>query len=80
MRLGDIFTRWVEMGYRREGGVEVPGTFSHRGGIVDIFPPSSDMPSRIELWGDEIESIRLFDPASQRSVGNVDQVAVYTCP
>ena len=74
--LAQLFSRWVALGYRREEGVEVPGTFSNRGGIVDIFPPSFPLPARIEFAGDEIESIRLFDPISQRSVRMVEQVEV----
>ena len=76
VRLDELFSRWVDLGYQREEGVEVPGTFSQRGGIVDIYPPSSDLPARIELLGDEIESIRTFDPISQRSVGAVESVSV----
>ena len=76
VRLAELFSRWVGLGYQREEGVEVPGTFSHRGGIVDIYPPSSPLPVRLELWGEEIESIRLFDPASQRSLRTVDSVSV----
>ena len=74
--VSQIFSRWVDLGYQREAGVEVPGTFSSRGGIVDIYPPSSDLPARIELLGNEIESIRLFDPASQRSVEAVDRISI----
>ena len=76
VRLADLFSRWVGLGYQREGGVEVPGTFSHRGGIVDIFSPSSELPARIELLGDEIDNIRLFDPLSQRSVRGTDRVSI----
>ena len=76
VQLGELYSRWVALGYQREEAVEVPGTFSQRGGIVDVFPPSYEMPFRMELWGDEIESIRLFDPSSQRSVGVVEQARV----
>ncbi len=55
-------------GYLREDPVSETGEFSHRGGIVDIFPPSYQNPVRIEFFGDEIESIREFDPSSQRSI------------
>ncbi|MBT4340978.1 MAG: hypothetical protein HOD62_02765, partial [Chloroflexi bacterium] len=58
---------WVEMGYIHEPTVEIPGTFSRRGGILDIFPVSSESPVRIELFDDEIESLRFFDPGTQRS-------------
>ncbi len=58
---------WVENGYRPETVVEDPGTFSRRGGLIDVFPPNLLRPVRIELFGDEIESLRLFDPTTQRS-------------
>ena len=76
VQLAELFSRWVAIGYQREEAVEIPGAFSQRGGVVDVFPPSSPLPYRVELWGDEIESIRLFDPASQRSVGTVDKAEV----
>ena len=76
VRLGELLTKWVDLGYQREEGVEIPGTFSHRGGIVDVYPPSFSLPVRIELWGDEVESLRFFDPASQRSVRPVDKVDI----
>ena len=74
--LAELFSRWVALGYQREEAVEVPGTFSHRGGIVDIYPVSSHLPARIELLNAEVESIRLFDPISQRSVRMVERVGV----
>ena len=49
------------MGYERVGQVEMPGQFSVRGGIVDIYSLTEENPWRIELWGDEIDSIRTFD-------------------
>ncbi len=52
------------------------GTFSRRGGIIDIFPMAAERPARLEFFGDEIESLRLFDPASQRSDEEVDQVVI----
>ena len=76
VQLAELYSRWVALGYQREEAVEVPGAFSQRGGIVDVFSPSHHLPFRVELWGDEIESIRLFDPASQRSVGVVAQADV----
>jgi len=68
--------QWVEMGYVHEPTVEIPGTFSRRGGILDIFPVSRDRPVRIELFDDEIESIRHFDPGTQRSAGKVRIVTI----
>ncbi|MDH4208939.1 MAG: transcription-repair coupling factor, partial [Anaerolineae bacterium] len=56
------------LGYQRVPVAEKPGDFSVRGGIVDVFSPHLDQPVRIELFGDEIASLRLFDPTTQRSV------------
>ncbi len=68
----------VAMGYEKNYQAEAPGQFSIRGGIVDIFDLTSDNPVRIELWGDEVESIRSFDVLSQRSIEeNVTHVSVY---
>ena len=67
---------WQAMGYRLENVVEVPGTISHRGGIIDIYPPTSDLPTRLEFFGNTVESLRLFDPASQRSLKEVDSIAI----
>lgn len=67
---------WMELGYEMENTVDLPGTMSRRGGIIDIYPPNSDLPARLELFGDEVESIRLFDPATQRSTELVPQVAI----
>ena len=64
----DLVRRWTQMGYKMEPTVEVPGTASRRGGILDIFPLSLDGPVRIEFFDDEIESIRTFDPETQRSL------------
>ena len=58
----------VAMGYEREYQANAPGQFAVRGGIIDIYPMSADQPYRIELWGDEIDSIRAFDAESQRSI------------
>ncbi len=59
----------LEGGYERRPVVEEPGEFSVRGGILDLFPPLYEKPVRLEFFGDEVESIRFFDPGSQRSVG-----------
>ncbi|HTY81454.1 MAG TPA: transcription-repair coupling factor, partial [Dehalococcoidales bacterium] len=63
-------------GYRLENIVEIPGAVSHRGGIIDIFPPTNDMPVRLEFFGDTIDSVRAFDPATQRSTGKIESVWV----
>ena len=57
--------------------VEMPGQFSVRGGIVDIYSLTEENPWRIELWGDEVDSIRSFDAESQRSLENLDEIAIY---
>jgi len=66
----DDFLRGLHgLGYSRVLEVAGRGEFARRGGIVDLFPPSAELPVRIELFGDEIDSIRAFDPTDQRSVG-----------
>ena len=65
------------MGYERVGQVEGSGQFAVRGGILDIFPLTEENPVRIELWGDEIDSIRSFDVESQRSIENLDRIRIY---
>ena len=67
----------VQMGYERVGQVEMPGQFSIRGGIVDIYALTEENPWRIELWGDEIDSIRSFDAQSQRSLENLEEIVIY---
>ena len=63
-----LLSAWVNLGYRHEPVVESPGTFSLRGGIVDVFPPQAENPFRLELWDDEVDTIRAFDPYTQRSL------------
>ena len=71
------FTRWlVERGGHATTAVELPGEFSLRGGIFDIFPPDADDPVRIELFGDDVESIRRFDVASQRSLETLESITI----
>ncbi len=71
--------RWqlVRIGYEYNHQAEQPGQFAVRGGILDVFPLTEEAPYRIELWGDEIDSIRRFDPESQRSIEELDEVFVY---
>ncbi len=71
-----LLSKWLAMGYRQESIVEVPGTVSHRGGIVDIYSPNSELPARLEFFGNTIESIRLFDPENQRSVRSKPSIAI----
>lgn len=70
-------TRLVELGYERVGQVELPGQFSIRGGIVDVYSLTEEHPWRIELWGDAVDSIRSFDAESQRSLENLKEVTIY---
>ncbi|WP_194608099.1 transcription-repair coupling factor [Clostridium vitabionis] len=67
----------VRLGYEKNAQVEGPGEFAVRGGIIDIFPLTEENPFRIELWGDEVDSIRSFDPESQRSIENLDHVEIF---
>ena len=67
----------VHLGYERESQIEGPGQFAVRGGILDVYPLTEEIPVRIELWGDEIDSIRSFDVESQRSVENMEQIVIY---
>lgn len=74
--LDDMLDLWRRMGYRFESSVYQPGFASRRGGILDVFPVGASLPARIELWGNEIDSIRLFDPSNQRSVEIVNSVDI----
>ncbi len=76
VELDQVISRSLELGYQREAMVESPGQLSVRGGILDIFPVSASEPVRVELFGDEIESLRTFDPTSQRSKSERECVTV----
>ena len=76
INLGAQVRQWLDMGYSHEPTVEIPGTISRRGGILDIFPVSRDRPVRIELFDDEIETIRHFDPGTQRSTGKIRSITI----
>lgn len=67
----------ADIGYVREEQVEGPGQFAVRGGIMDVFPLTGEVPVRIELWGDEIDSIRTFEAESQRSIENMQRITIY---
>jgi transcription-repair coupling factor (superfamily II helicase) len=77
IKLSEFGASLTSLGYERQGQVESPGDFAIRGGIIDIFPLTEDLPYRIELWGDEIDSIRSFDVGSQRSIDQVDHITIY---
>jgi len=77
LRVQELMTRWLRMGYETSTVVELPGTMNRRGGIIDVYPPQSPLPARIELFGDNVESLRLFDPVSQRSVRLVSSLSIH---
>lgn len=66
--------RLVRLGYEHQEPVRIPGSFSRRGGIIDVFAVGRTTPVRIELFGDQVESMRSFDPNTQRSVGTVSSL------
>ena len=77
LNIKEFSRKLVSLGYEKLPQVEGPGQFSVRGDIVDVFDLTEDNPYRIELWGDTIDSIRLFDVLTQRSMENLDKVSVY---
>jgi transcription-repair coupling factor (superfamily II helicase) len=72
----ELLHAWVNLGYELANIVISPGQFSKRGGILDIWSPSADQPVRIEFFGDEIDTLRHFDPATQRTVETVDRMQI----
>ncbi|MFT4570215.1 MAG: transcription-repair coupling factor (superfamily II helicase) [Hyphomicrobiaceae bacterium] len=74
--LEDFSAQLARVGYRSVRTVEEPGEFAVRGGILDLWPPGFDVPSRIELDGDEIASLRLFQPGDQRSFETIEELVV----
>ena len=77
LSLTDTANRLVSLGYEKQYQVEKPGQFAIRGDILDIFELTEENPYRIELWGDEVESIRAFDVLSQRSLARLESVRIY---
>ena len=72
----DLSRRLVAIGYEPVNTVIVPGQFARRGGIVDLWPPAEPEPVRLDFFGDEIDSLRRFDPATQRSLARIEQLVV----
>jgi transcription-repair coupling factor (superfamily II helicase) len=66
----------IDRGYRHTEAVELPGEFSRRGGILDVFSSDAEAPYRVEFFGDEIESIRQFSPQTQRSLGQLNEAEI----
>ena len=77
--LEKLSQKLVEMGYTRGDIVEGCGQFSVRGGIIDIFSPSEDFPYRIEFFDDEVDSVRMFDYVSQRTMNSLDEAVILPC-
>ncbi len=77
IKLDKVSRKLGELGYERVSQVEGAGQFAVRGGIMDVFPMGSDNPYRIELWGDDIDSLKEFDVYSQRSIERVESVDIY---
>jgi len=71
-----LLRSWAGIGYQRVDTVLEPGQFSHRGGLLDIWPPVEPYPARLDFFGDEIDTIRRFDPASQRTVEKLDALLI----
>lgn len=72
----DVLSALVLCGYQRDDQIEGTGQFSHRGGIIDFFPPGLPQPVRIEFWGDEIDTISFFDPETQRRTDPLEEVII----
>lgn len=74
--LDRMLASWVGLGYESAAVVETPGQFSRRGGIIDVWPPNVRRPVRIELFGDEVDSLRTFDPSTQRTIERVNELLI----
>lgn len=72
--LEELGATLARLGYERVATIEQEGTWSRRGDIIDLYPVSAELPVRLELFGDDLEKLREFDPASQRSLDAIDQV------
>ena len=79
VELEELLERLVAAGYSRTDMVERRGEVAVRGGLVDFFPPGEDHPVRVELWGDEVESIRSFAVSSQRSLTELPEIEAWPC-
>ena len=79
LELDSVAAALVDMGYERNYMVERRGEFAIRGGILDVFPPAEERPVRVELWGDEVTSLRHFALATQRSLDEIEAVEIAPC-
>ena len=76
INLEELLAKLVAWGYEPSPAVEAPGGFARRGGILDVFPPQETRPFRIELFGNRVDSLRAFDPMSQRSLTQIPSAAI----
>lgn len=72
----EVQEKLLESGYGRVPEVDAPGSFSVRGGVLDVWAPGADLPFRAEFFGDELESLRVFDPATQTSTGKIESAEI----
>jgi len=72
----ELLKKWQTLGYQMESVVEIPGTMGKRGGIIDIYPPAAAFPARLEFFGNTVESIRIYDPATQRSIRKINSLEI----
>jgi len=79
LNVDELLNRLVGMGYRREHQIEHRGEVAVRGGIVDVFPSTSDVPVRIDLWGDEVDRLTEFSISDQRSTTDLDAAVLFGC-
>jgi transcription-repair coupling factor (superfamily II helicase) len=77
--VGGLVGALVDRGYRREHQVEHRGELAVRGGIIDVFPSTTTVPVRIDLWGDEVDRLTAFDVGDQRSFADLDRVTLFGC-
>ena len=77
LNLNDFSEKLIQCGYERVDRVDTKGQFSIRGGIIDLYPPISALPFRIELFDEEIDSIRTFNSETQRSIDKVNEIDIF---
>ena len=83
INIGKIIKTLNERGYTESQEAKFFGEYAHRGGIIDVFPPNTNNPVRIELFGDSVSSIRFYNPTSQLSLNKAERVYIcllYTSP
>ena len=72
----DLFYKLIQLGYLREEICQSYGSFSVKGGVVDIFSPSMNEPVRLDFFGDTLETVKLFDPSTQRSISEIEEISI----